>query len=526
MRKRPELPPGYDDWSTQIKKYCPADLPRLLGMNPRHKKGFVFCHRGLYDRTLRIPENSSEVIENGMKDVFLLHELDVRVGDDPTNMFLAHDEVSSRVTSKSGRWSSRDITSILKTRLVIRRFDIRKPDFASSYQKTRKGVPRVEDLLRERMDWDIDKYVGDGRCLQLDLRGNDLPRAIVRFGREHPHIHKIILKGYNLDFTCCEDLETATASVAANQGRKFAWVGFPFSQYIMMVFYSKPLIALALQAKGMDPDKVTLEDRSKLDSQDFYDVTMKQVSSFIGVPNLNFIPEIVHSGLGLGYNKQTGKAINPLDGTPITDPEVVFESRVDRAMIEVSLELRKNHPELRFSSCTRLCKVRTSEMELVADIKTGKLKPKLEGEKGLSTKLRSIHGGLFPQSDFVVADDPYAEIAARTWTDEAAQLDRGKLLEKPYDAWLAHAREEVVTAVNNLNGPFLPNTWKGPLDDSSDIEEELSVLTTQYHSFITGIAYDKRGSRVYLDQIGYKYVLDPDWRKLIWPSYVDNDLFD
>ena len=103
-------------------------------------------------------------------------------------------------------------------------------------------------------------------------------------------------------------------------------------------------------------------------------------------------------------------------------------------------------------------------------MKTGRLKPHPVGLKGISTKLRSIHSGLFPQATFVVADDPLAEIAARTWIDEYAKLDRRQLLTLPYSEWLAQAGPEVVTAVNNLNGPFLQNTFYGPLDDDWNIQ--------------------------------------------------------
>lgn len=120
-----------------------------------------------------------------------------------------------------------------------------------------------------------------------------------------------------------------------------------------------------------------------------------------------------------------------------------------------------------FSSCTRLCEVSTSKGELVADIKTGRLKLKPVGEKGISTKLRSIHGGLYPQSNLVVADDPFAEIAARTWIDEYAKLKRSQLLTMTYEKWLAQAKKEVVMAVNKLNGPFLPNKYDGPLEERS-----------------------------------------------------------
>ncbi|KAJ9604493.1 hypothetical protein H2200_011329 [Cladophialophora chaetospira] len=248
-----------------------------------------------------------------------------------------------------------------------------------------------------------------------------------------------------------------------------------------MVFYSKPLLALALRASGLVPDRTSLADCLKFSFQKLRNTLFKQVSSFIefegaGVAKnktISFIPEIVHSGLGLGYNLETERAVNPWTGEAITDQEVILESRIDRAMIEVSLELRQKYPRLRFSSCTRLCDIWTSAGKLVADIHTGKLKPMPDGEKGISAQLRSVHGGLYPQSDLVVADDPLAEIAARTWIDEYARLDRRQLLWLPYSDWLAQARPEVVAAVNKLNGPFLPNKWEGSADEERKILEEI-----------------------------------------------------
>lgn len=72
----------------------------------------------------------------------------------------------------------------------------------------------------------------------------------------------------------------------------------------MMVFYSKPLIALALalKAKGMDP---SLADRSSLDFRGIREIVMEEVSSFIGIRGLDVIAEVAHSGLGLGYHMQT-----------------------------------------------------------------------------------------------------------------------------------------------------------------------------------------------------------------------------
>lgn len=462
-RTQPRLPPGYD-WPTQIKKYCPHHLHAIL-KSPQHRSkfGYVFCHRGLYDRAMKVPENSDLAIKHGIEMGLVLHEVDVRIGDDHADIYLAHDEAAIRVTSKNRRFTSLNLSEILNTALVSRRVDLGKGDFASSYQNTGENVPHLEDLLHLNSDF---------RCLQLDLRGEDLPRALARFQTRPIHSRHLLLKGYNFEFASRQELEAATMAEAARTTARrppFAWLASPLGPHIMMVFYSKPIVALALKARGIDPDRATLADRLSLDYRHIHDVVTRQVMSYVGVHNLDFIPEIVHNGLGLGYNIQTGKAFNPMDGTAITDLEVIFDSRVDRAMIDVSLELRRAHPELNFSSCTRLCDVRTIKGDMVADMKTGRLRPVPHGQKGIATKLRGIHGGLFPQSDLVVADDPFAEIAARTWIDEYAKLDRSQLLRIPYSQWLAQAGPQVVAAVNSLNGPFLPNTYEGPLDDNWNI---------------------------------------------------------
>ena len=486
-RTRPELPPGYE-WTKQIRKYCPSWLPHHLHSRAqptsttqaeKRYPGIVFCHRGLYDRAMKVPENSKLSIQNGIEQGLLLHEVDARIGQYASDTFLAHDEVANRVTSKTRRWTSLNMSEIMDTALVIRRFDEGKDDFASSYQETDETVPDLETLLLAGVGEEVGKWkdgefiaapfrsIPDkGHCLQLDLRGDDFPKAIEQFQTRPLDIYRVILKGYNLDFAFCNELEAALASVAAKRSepREFKWDHFPGNPHIIMVFYSQPLVGLALQGKGIDSLAATPTDRFNLKYKEIYDTVMDQVSSFIGIRGLNFTPEIVHTGLGLGYDIQTGNARNPLDGTTITDAEVILESRIDRAMIDASLELRRRYPKMYFSSCTRLCEVSTSKGELVADIKTGRLKLKPVGEKGISTKLRSIHGGLYPQSHLVVADDPFAEIAARTWIDEYAKLKRSQLLTMTYEKWLAQARKEVVVAVNKLNGPFLPNKYDGLLE--------------------------------------------------------------
>ncbi len=76
--------------------------------------------------------------------------------------------------------------------------------------------------------------------------------------------------------------------------------------------------------------------------------------------------EIVYSGLGLGYHgylEYDGgrKPVHPLDRKPLQGLQVKFESRVDRALIDISLELRKEDRNLVLSSCTRLPDVISSD---------------------------------------------------------------------------------------------------------------------------------------------------------------------
>jgi glycerophosphoryl diester phosphodiesterase len=516
----PELPPGYD-WGVQIRKYCPEWYYGRLAnaINTRHQYerfykryipdgkpkpdestdvqfGAVFCHRAFYDRALKIPENSTRAIENGIDKGLLLHELDARLGSrsGQGQTYLAHDEHARRVTSKNERWSKLSITEILNTALAIRRFDLVKNDFASSFEDTNENVPDLEKLLHKYSDGtnfnrktDQALFEHARSCtFQIDLRGNDFARAIAWFRRRESHAPKLLLKGYNLTFPNGSSLRTAVESIAKQEyGERFNWEDLNQNKLpLIMVFYSQPIIDLALKAIGKDPGDHADADRLNLRYEHLLNITQTHVLSFVEIAGRQvtnqisdtkvdpvyplLIPEIVHSGLGLGYDIRTGTARNPLDGSLITDPETILSSRLDRAMIEVSLRLKEMYPTMVFSGCTRLCEVRTPDgKELTASMKTGELREKPQGPRGLPAKLRAYHGGLYPRSDLVVADDPLAEIAARTWIDEYAKLDRSKLLDPNinYDDWLKTAGRTVYRAVNKLQGPFRPNTFGSPLND-------------------------------------------------------------
>ena len=363
----PELPPGYD-WKTQIKKYSPSAYyshstevaesrqkqvrKERKGESPRHgrwledaglvepkekpyyhfgvfrsrsgvnplkelkvelnraahdKFNAVFCHRGLYDRALRIPENPSLAIKNGINRGLLFHELDTRLGprSGSGQTFLAHDEVAERVTSKDERWSALNLSVILETALVTRRFDLEKNDFASSFQNTEANVPDLEKLLTFYSEDHESRH-----CIfQIDLRGHDFPRAIAWFRFREHSAPKVLLKGYNLTFPYGPSLRAAVESISSKEyNTTFDWKALTSVKLpIIMVFYSQPIIALALRALGKDPDTATPADRFSLGYGHLLHTTLMHVTSFIELLNTfkgfsNFIPEIVYSGLGLGYN--------------------------------------------------------------------------------------------------------------------------------------------------------------------------------------------------------------------------------
>ncbi|KAB2104039.1 hypothetical protein AG0111_0g7223 [Alternaria gaisen] len=157
----------------------------------------VFCHRAFYDQALKIPENSRAAIENGIHNKLLLHELDARLGPGigPNQTFLTHDEVARRVTSTDGRWSAISLTEVWETALVTRRFDLTKNDYASSVEHTGELMPNLEKLLLQYTVESPNSGGYEGCTFQIDLRGNDLTKAIVWFHTQKYSNPKLILKG-------------------------------------------------------------------------------------------------------------------------------------------------------------------------------------------------------------------------------------------------------------------------------------------------------------------------------------------
>ncbi|CAI7569709.1 unnamed protein product [Penicillium glandicola] len=481
-RTFPDLPPGHDDWETQKRLYCRFQLgttrkthtgtPRLQQRLRATEYGLVFCHRGYYERASQIVENSLAAITSGFAQKLFLHEVDCRFGGgsdsgQQQHQFLAHDLSPKRVTPwRLQEWSELAYEQIYETQLVSRRVDLDQLDFASTYLRAFEKVPR----LREAMHKKHTIHYG----LQIDLREDDFAKALVDFTTQYPKVRNHRARAFISESEYRSRnviLKGARQYCLAEYGRTFVPDQLYECPNLIMVFYSEPLVDLALQQKGMSLQASIQERWDGLSLEHLTEVARDQILSFVDIEIsegvYNFMLEIVYGGLGLGYHgyppssgqkKRRKGPANPLDGEPLMELEFKFESRVDRAMIDVALELRREYPGVVLSSCTRLPDVITPDgMKYGTRYGIGSLEPWPENESGLSRKLRALHGGLYPRSDLVVADDPAAEVAARTWIDQYSSLDRSELLEKPYYEWL-QAEPEVHAAVRGLNdGEFLAN---------------------------------------------------------------------
>lgn len=86
-----------------------------------------------------------------------------------------------------------------------------------------------------------------------------------------------------------------------------------------MVFSAEPLDKLARSTWNS-----TRRSDSNPSFEHLYETVYEQVKSFvnIGSPGYNFILEIGHSGLGLGYDLRTREMSNPLNGIRIKSDKV------------------------------------------------------------------------------------------------------------------------------------------------------------------------------------------------------------
>jgi hypothetical protein len=178
------LPPGYE-WEEQIHKYCRMGLlgrisainftssdadhqfyctgldsygqPRKTESNFNGLSG-VFCHRGLYDRAMKISENTELAIDKGLGLGLRLHELDVRLhtradkSNNPRKAFLAHDETAARVTAITRRLSQADGADFIGTIIVERGINLETNNYARSYQETGENSRPCEIAIRLRSE--------------------------------------------------------------------------------------------------------------------------------------------------------------------------------------------------------------------------------------------------------------------------------------------------------------------------------------------------------------------------------------
>jgi ankyrin repeat protein len=471
-RSYPVLPRGYR-WKEQKAKYCPPDL---LNRPLAHKFGYVFCHRGLYDRARHIIDNSETAVINGIKQKMYLHEIDTFILGRVDHAIVAHDMVSGRVTAEDKLWSDMPLATTLKTFLVSKAVNLKKKKFAQEYHNTDDRVPALMGAIWKEL------LEPTGVTLHIDIRDHDFAKIfpfysyhITKGGYQSNSIGRqlfrsTMLKGYNYFYPSFAKLEeeikkNCESLYGQNYYKRAHLHQFP---RLIMVFAAKPLRELA--EKTWDSSKGS--DR-RPSYKHLCDTVYEQVNSFVGIgpARYNFILEICHSGLGLGYDLQTRKASNPLNGDRIKSEEVKYESRLDRAMIDVSLRIREENKKyvnkVLFSSCTRLPDVvAPNGARYKVRFQTANVEKWSSGEEGISNELRSIHGGLYPQSDIVVADDPLAEIAARTWIDQRLGLDRSKLKnDMTYNEWLKkggenlleETGEDVVKAMGAINSVFMAN---------------------------------------------------------------------
>ncbi|KAK4188166.1 hypothetical protein QBC35DRAFT_451607 [Podospora australis] len=479
-----------------------ADKYDALHLVRDYAEPWAMCDTWELEEGVGIVDNSFAAIANGVNQGFFLHEVDAIVWERLDRAFVAHDMHPKRIANLEETWDAYSFHEIVKTGHVTRGVKMgsaakkKTPDanagigrvedsegapthtdFASTYLNTDGKIPGLLEIL-----WNETRKPF-GRTLQIDFRNEDFAKAFpyysyhiskVQFpasdgsrGAQHTLAWKMlestILKGYNWKFGSFDALhqEIKRESVKTYGRNCFELQHLHMFPPLIMIFQPEPIIALAKKTEPANPRW------GRKSYEHIHDLCMKQIESFVGIEtgepgmSYNFILEICHSGLGLRYDKTKNIARNPFNDELLVDDKVIFESLVDRAMIDVSLKLRKQHPDLLFSSCTRLPDVTTTERAYKTSFQTAELRRFKDGEAGLSSNLRALHGGLYPRSHLVIADDPMAEIVVCTWIDEEGKLDRERLLQMPYYQWLATcSRREVRYAIVSINkSDFRPNKF-------------------------------------------------------------------
>ncbi|EUC27370.1 hypothetical protein COCCADRAFT_111882, partial [Bipolaris zeicola 26-R-13] len=509
QRKDPCLPRAFE-WTKQKQLYCPPDLLRCTLVDTDeptlgHEFGYVFCHRALYDRAQGIIDNSTAAIENGANHGYYLHELDSFVFDRLDKTIVVHEKGSFRVSAEDKQWEEMSVFEILRMFLVDRKVDLSKRNFTESFEKTNQTVPDLLSIFWKEL------LHPTGVTFQIDIRDDDFQKV---FSYYSYHVFKRInhrkslgsrlfrpamFKGYNHHYKSFDALRDAIQQECITlYGRNYFKTEYlDWFPPLIMVITAEAMRKLlkeeypsnALPQSGAPFDFSTASSYERI-----YALAMRHISSFvnIGKNHYNFILEVEYSGLGLGYNVKDDLAWNPLNGKRIVTEEVIFEARFDRALIDVTLDLKRAHKGLLIASCTRLPDVILPTGYYIADYSSSKMKPWETEEKGISRHLRTIHGGLYPQSDICIADNAGGEIAARTWIDQYAKLKRKDLLKLSfggysYQDWLESSHQpDLVEAMGIINGNFLANQVGevAPVASGKDISTAAPMLLDEAGSFL------------------------------------------
>ncbi|KAL4863698.1 hypothetical protein BDV12DRAFT_201830 [Aspergillus spectabilis] len=401
----------------------------------------VFCHRGLYDNALFIPENSKSAIENGVKQGFLLHDLDVAVSkesDQRALAYLAHDDSARRVTARNVMFQDMAHETKVQLRLVCRPWGTDKNDWARCYVETQDRVLDLDEALS--------LLNGPGsmarpNAFQLDVKGKDFAK---------------IFKGNNRFFKSGHALKEAVERFSNARGEWPDWKrkgydrdGDPAqtkrssrnsTQAIIMVFFAEPIVKLAEQSIADDKD-------GALSDEHLYSTARTHICSFHRHEDLWLFPNHPRNcdeWSRAGVQSKSEPVTNPWDGSVIEDPgKSTHSCPLDHARESTMPGAPRGE--------------RGGRIQELGRAVSGK-----EGDQGISEKLRCIPGGLYPQSDIAIAEDPFLEVAARTWMDEYARLDRSRLLEIPYWKWIEEGDRQtpgLLDAIKKLNEPFMPNTF-------------------------------------------------------------------
>ncbi|CAN9163863.1 unnamed protein product [Alternaria alternata] len=267
-------------------------------------------------------------------------------------------------------------------------------DFASSYLDVHEKVPALLGTL-----WN-ETIQPAGTTIQFDLRDEDFAKAFSYYSFHMSKNRNQYISARGADETLVAKLFRSTMLKGYNKYyQSFSDLHKAISKESIRVYNADffevrhlplfPPLIMVFSLKYIRDSAAEAEcagpESNKESYEHIYDTAWRDISSFVDVEGTgyNFILEVGFSGLGLGYDRVTKTAYNPRNGVKLEDPGVIFEALIDRVMID---------------------------------------------------------------SHIVVADDPGAEIAARTWIDQYAEADRSQLLRRPganndewtcFDVWIS-----------------------------------------------------------------------------------------